>query len=168
MNGNTSLTKEALRRGGATVGYMVDIHQEEALFISYFRSCCDGYEGRLRLQEVLISNFGIENGYATLNALEQFCELIYKKGRRQLIRHEISCECVGADENCLSQLVFSACEDDLEDAKLIGTLITDAFLAEEITMLARKIGLSIRKYVQGRQQVKNIKNIVIKEFFGMN
>ena len=105
----------------------VRIKQQEFLYISNFRSYCDGYESRIKLQDVFISNLGVEEGYATLDALDSFCELIYKKGRRQLIRHDVSCECIGADENCLCQLVFSACEDNLDDAKLIGTLILTLF-----------------------------------------
>ena len=168
MNKGSNLPPETLRRGGATVGYMVDIEEEEFLFISYFRSYCDGYESRIKLQDVFISNLGVEEGYATLDALDSFCELIYKKGRRQLIRHDVSCECIGADENCLCQLVFSACEENIDDAKLIGTLITDAYLAEEITMLARKIGMSIRGYVKSRKPAKNIANSWITEFSQVN
>ena len=76
MNEGSNFPMEAIRRGGATVGYMVDINEEEALFIIWFRSFCDGYESRIKLQEVLISNLGLEDGYAILDSLERFCELI--------------------------------------------------------------------------------------------
>ena len=168
MNKSGNISNEALRRGGATVGYMADIRQEEAIFISYFRTFCSGYESRISLQNLLLSNLGTEDGYATMDALDKFCEIIYKKGRRRFTRHDVACECIGADENCLSQFVFSACEDTLEDAHLMGTLITDAFLSNELTLQARKIGLSIRAYLECIEKVPPKRHAWIKEFFQVN
>ena len=168
MNRSNSSSSEALRRGGATVGYMADIRQEEAIFISYFRTFCNGYESRTSLQNLLLSNLGLEEGYATMDALDKFCEIIYKKGRRRFIRHDVACECIGADENCLSQFVFSACEDCLEDANLMGALITDSFLSHELTLQARKIGLSIRAYLSDVENVSVKRRTLVKEFFQMN
>ena len=168
MNKSSNISNEALRRGGATVGYMADIRQEEAIFISYFRTFCSGYESRLSLQNLLLSNLGMEQGYATMDALDKFCEIIFKKGRRRFIRHDVACECIGADENCLSQFVFSACEDTLDDAHLMGALITDAFLANELTLQARKIGLSIRAYLECIEKVPPKRHAWIKEFFQVN
>jgi len=168
MNKIRDMRTEAIRRGGATVAYIGDIKEEESIFISYFRTYCDGYESRIKLEEVFLSTFGIEEGYSSLDALERFCELIFKKGRRRLVRHDISCECVGADENCLCQLIFSACEDNLEDAKLISMLITDAYLSEELTMLARKIGMTIRRHIERREKTKCINRPWVKEFVQVN
>ena len=57
---------------------------------------------------------------------------------------------------------------ELDDAKLISMLITDAYLSEELTMLARKIGMAIRRYIERREKTKDINSSWVREFVQVN
>ena len=109
-----------LKKGGAPVGLIEDLSDEEFLAVYYFRCWFEGTEGKKRIQRELNINLGYEQGYKILNSLESLFQLLLRKARRTIVRHNIDCFCVGADESCFSQLITRAANKEREDAMLIA------------------------------------------------
>ena len=79
-----------------------------------------------------------------INNINSMFHLLSKTVRRNLARHNIDCNCVGADESCFSQLVIRAANNEREDAMLIATLLADVHFASKIVDLAEKFGLGMK------------------------
>ena len=91
-----------------------------------------------------------------MSALEALCETLYKKGRRQLVRHELNCKCVGADENCFAQLVTLSTLKEKEDAMLISVLLSDSSIAPAIVGLAEDFGMGINALLRSISEENSI------------
>ncbi|GGE59835.1 hypothetical protein GCM10011517_29270 [Actibacterium pelagium] len=61
------------------------------------------------------------------------------------MRHELACQCLGADESCFANLIAEAAEGDPEDAMLIATLLVRADMAPCLAALARDVGLALKR-----------------------
>ena len=142
-------TSAKLRKGGAPVGKIEDLSDEEFLSIYFYRCWLDGVEGQKRIEAELRVNFGYEKGYKLFNDINSLFQLLSKTVRRNLARHNIDCNCVGADESCFSQLVIRAANNEREDAMLIATLLADVHFASKIVDLAEKFGLGM-KYMSSK------------------
>ena len=68
------------------------------------------------LKKELIINLRYAEGNQTFESFKNLCDLIFKNGRRALIRHKTDCSCVGADESCFAQLILRAANNYSEDA----------------------------------------------------
>ena len=123
-----SETKQAIK-GGSPVAIMSDLSWEEHLVIYYFRCCFEGSEALLEIHEEFRFYLGTETANKTIGALQFLFTKLQNSGRRRLVSHDLNCKCVGADENCFSQLVTRSTHTDKKDAILIGILLTYADLA---------------------------------------
>ena len=135
--------KYAPIKGGSPVAVVSDLTKEEFLAVYYFRCWYEGIEALQVVENEFFSRLGDELGFKTMSALEALCETLYKKGRRQLIRHDLNCKCVGADENCFAQLVTLSTLKEKEDAMLISVLLSDSSIAPTIVGLAEDFGMGI-------------------------
>ena len=151
-------SERIFKLGGAPVGKMEFLDLEEYTIISFLRRWCDGKIFREQLKKELIINLGYAEGNQTFESFKNLCDLIFKNGRRALIRHKTDCSCVGADESCFAQLILRAANNYSEDAILIALLLIPAHLATETLDLATKIGVSIKKLVD--QDKRNINSIL--------
>ncbi|OUD09741.1 hypothetical protein BVC71_07880 [Marivivens niveibacter] len=132
-------------RGGAPVGKMADLDPVEAAAVLYFRMWCDGANGADRLRMDFLSTLGIDQGEAALGAFNELCQSCTTYGRRPLMRHSLTCSCLGADESCFANLVALAGEGAREDAALIASLIVRADLALPMADLAQQVGIAFRR-----------------------
>ncbi len=91
-----------------------------------------------------------------MSALEALCETLYKKGRRQLNSHDLNCKCVGADENCFSQLVTLSILKEKEDAILISVFLSDTSITPTIVGLAEDFGIGINALLRSISEENSI------------
>lgn len=139
------MTTPAMQRGGAPVGYVTDLEPVEAGAVLYLRLWCDGPDAQIRVQSDFRQNLGARQGSQALQSLEQLCTLCVRHGRRPLMRHQVNCKCLGADESCFANFVAAASEGAHEDAMLMATLMVRADMAPCLVGLAQTVGLALRR-----------------------
>ena len=139
----TNWEKKTQIKGGSPVAVISDLSWEEHLVIYYFRCCFDGSEALLEVHEEFRFYLGIEIANKTIGALQFLFSKLQNNGRRRLVRHDLNCKCVGADENCFAQLVTRSTYADKKDAILIGILLTDADLAPELVYAAEDFAAGV-------------------------
>ena len=142
--------------GGAPVGRMEFLDLEEYTIISFLRRWWDGDISRSHLNKELIINLGYAEGNLAFQSFKDLCEIIFHHGRRSLIRHQLDCNCVGADESCFAQLILRAANNYKEDAILIALLLVPPHLTSQTVSLSEKIGTAIKQLI-----VSDEKNVMV-------
>lgn len=132
-------------RGGTAVGQLSDLDPIEAAAVLYLRLWSDGESGHERLRADFIGSLGLTHGRAALGAFDDLCLHCARYGRRPLMRHALSCSCLGADECCFANLVALAGEGEREDAAMIASLIVRPDLALPMADLAQEVALAFRR-----------------------
>ena len=153
-----------LKKGGAPVVLIEDLSDEEFLAVYYLRCWFEDTEGKKRIERELNINLGYDQGYKILNSLESLFQLLFRKARRTIVRHNIDCSCVGADESCFSQLITRAANKEREDAMLIAMLLADKHFASKITDLAEEFGLGIKTLLSKNTETSNQGSFDKKKF----
>ena len=137
-------------RGGVTVGTLTDLPPLEAGAVIYLRHWFSGSETRAQMRRDFEVNFGPEMAQAAFEAFGSLCNFCAAHGRRPLVRHGMSCKCLGADENCFANLLASAAEGQDDDAQVLASLIVVPRKAHELTQLASDCGLMLQQ-IMGAQ-----------------
>lgn len=133
------------QRGGAPVGMITDLGPVEAGAVLYFRLWFDGPESQAQVWNDLAAGLGTSTGRAVLRSFEQLCDLCVRHGRRPLMRHDVTCRCLGSDESCFANFVASAADGEREDAMLIATLLVKPDLAPCLVAVAEDFGLALKR-----------------------
>ena len=110
----------------------------------YLRLWCDGAGSRQAVWEDFSTALGLDYGAAASDAWETLMELFADHCRRPLMRHAVTCTCLGADESCFAKFIAAAAEGAREDAMLMATLIVRADMAPVLTSLACECGLALK------------------------
>lgn len=134
------MTSAKGNRGGAPVGFITELEGIEAASIIYLRMWCNGPESQTAVWNDFTSSLGTVHGKTALQSFEDLCRLCAKHGRRPLMRHSISCKCIGSDESCFANFIATAATGEREDAMLIATLLVRPDVAPQITALAANFG----------------------------
>ena len=134
-------------RGGAPVGFVAELGPVEASAVFYFRLWSDGPHSQARVWDDFATLLGVEAGRQALNSFETLHRLCAQHGRRPLMRHNVDCKCLGADESCFANFIGYASEGVREDALLIATTIVRPDMAPSIVELAQDFGLALRRMV---------------------
>lgn len=137
------MTEDQRRRGGAPVGLVSDLDPIEAGAVIYLRLYCAGAEARRQAERDFALSLGSDHGLAALKSLGRICELCVEHGRRPLMRHSVSCKCLGADEACLANLVGAAGTGAREDAMLLAAWMVRPDMAPHLAGLAETLGLAL-------------------------
>lgn len=132
-------------RGGAPVGYITELEPIEAGAVLYLRLWCDGPDSQAQVWNDFAVALGPKNGRKALKSFERLCDLCVRHGRRPLMRHHVTCKCLGADESCFANFVGYASEGEREDALLIATTIVRPDMAPSLVGLAQEFGLALRR-----------------------
>lgn len=127
------------------VGFVSELEPVEAGVVIYVRLFCAGADARRQAERDFATSLGPDHGAQALNSLRRICDLCAEYGRRPLMRHSISCKCLGADEACLANLVGAASAGDREDAMLFAALIVRPDMAPCLAGLAETLGLAMRR-----------------------
>ncbi|UWQ44656.1 hypothetical protein [Leisingera aquaemixtae] len=132
-------------RGGVTVGTLSDLPPLEAGAVIYLRHWFSGAETREQMRRDFEVSFGPEMAEAAFEAFGSLCNFCAAHGRRPLVRHGMTCKCLGADENCFANLLASAAEGQDDDAHILASLIVTPHKAQELTRLASDCGLLMQQ-----------------------
>lgn len=132
-------------RGGAPVGFVTELGPVEAGAVLYLRLWCDGPAAQAQVWNDFAAALGQERGKEVLRSFETLCDLCVRHGRRPLMRHHVTCKCLGADESCFANFVGYASEGAREDALLIATTIVRPDIAPSLVGLAQELGHALRQ-----------------------
>ncbi|WP_428927537.1 hypothetical protein [Marinibacterium sp. SX1] len=139
------MTAAQRHRGGAPVGLVADLDPVEAGLVIYLRLYCSGDDAREQAERDFTLSLGPDHGTEALESLGRICELCADHGRRPLMRHGISCKCLGADESCLANMVAAAGTGEREEAMLLAALMVRADMAPCLAGLAETLGLALAR-----------------------
>lgn len=139
------MTLPQTQRGGATVGYVQDLPRLERDAVLFLRMWFDGPESQARVWSALSGALGPEAGRPALKSLEDLCSLCARHGRRPLMRHQVACRCLGADEACFANFVAYASEGSAEDALLLATTLVRPDMGYVVVGLAQEFGLALKR-----------------------
>ncbi len=128
-------------RGGSPVGRLSQYGAVESGAILYLRLCLGANGAMDRARSGLIEALGDTAGSRATEALTDLVTILVDHGRRPMACHGLACQCVGADEACLAQMVGCAAEGAMEDATLMATLMVRADLAPALAGAAQAFGL---------------------------
>lgn len=132
-------------RGGAPVGYVAELGPVEAGAVLYLRLWCDGPDAQMQVWQDFATALGPQTGRKALKSFETLCDLCARHGRRPLMRHHVSCKCLGADESCFANFIGYASEGEREDALLIAMNIVRPDIAPALVGVAQDFGLALRR-----------------------
>ncbi|WP_170410084.1 hypothetical protein [Ruegeria atlantica] len=132
-------------RGGAAVGRLSDLSPIEAGAVMYLRLWSESPEARANAASDFEIALGLDQGRAAMMTLDRLCGLCAHHGRRPLVRHGLSCSCLGADENCFAQMIGAASEGAREDAMMMATLIVRPDFAPALASLSEELGMALRR-----------------------
>ncbi len=144
------MTVHSPNRGGAPVGFLTELPPIEASAVMCFRLWQSRANDRHAISQEFGQIFGPEYGDLAFQALDAICDLCMRHGRRPLLRHQVTCKCLGADEACFANFVAAASEGAREDAMLIATLIVRPDFAPSLVGLAEEFGFALRRVVSVR------------------
>ena len=136
-------------RGGAAVGLLADLPPLEAGTVRYFRFWFSGPSARADLQQAFCDSLGPDSAQSAYDSFGRLCDFCVTHGRRPLIRHGMTCSCLGADENCFANLVAAATQGAAADADLLAALLVPPQKAQALSALAAQTGLFLQ-HLTGR------------------
>ncbi len=136
---------ETGQRGGAPVGLVHNLSPVEAGAVLYLRLWCDGAEPRGRMKAELEGQLGSGPGFQAYEAFDSLCGMCLRYGRRPMVRHQLGCKCLGADESCFANFIGYASEGAREDAFLLAANLVRPDVAMMMVTLAERFGLALRQ-----------------------
>ena len=153
---NRGPQNESKIKGATPVAVLSDLSTEEHLAVYYFRCCFEDPSVLMDIHREFCSYLGKKVADRTIGALKVLITKLQKDGIRKLTRHQLSCNCVGVDENCFAQLVTRATLDDKKDAMLIAVLLSDSYVAAELVYIAEDLGNGIRALIDKISSLDNV------------
>ncbi|MEM1073378.1 MAG: hypothetical protein AAF665_01760 [Pseudomonadota bacterium] len=127
-------------RGGATVAVLSKMEAWEANMVLNLRLWCEGPAGQEQVWTEYRRALPGAEAKRECHAFECLLRTLVATAHRPLVRHDVACACVGADEGVFVNLIRIASEGHLTDAALIATLLSGPAQAEQIAILAGQVG----------------------------
>lgn len=132
-------------RGAEPVATIAALPFHEALLIGALRARCEGPDAMAIFAGELGDLFGGAAVARVLERMDEFFGLTLRHVRRPVMRHGLSCSCVGADEAVLAHLVSLSTTGEREDAMLMACLLVRADVAPIVVSLAQTLGLELMR-----------------------
>lgn len=133
-------------RGGAPVGYLKELTPLEASAVIYMRLWFSGPERQGDVWNDFATQFGSTEGAKRLKAFERLMAGIIEAARRPILRHQLRCACLGADEAVFANLIAASAGETgstLEDATLFAALLVRPDMAMTVALRARAVSASL-------------------------
>ncbi|MEM6304264.1 MAG: hypothetical protein AAF744_06055 [Pseudomonadota bacterium] len=127
--------------GGAPVGVLDRLPPWESRTVMNLRLWCEGPEGRAEVRAGFETALPLQDAEHQCRAFERLLQTILQAAHRPLVRHDVGCGCMGADEGVFLHLIRTAAMGRHRDAALIATLLVGPSEAEAVALLASKVGL---------------------------
>lgn len=137
-------------RGGTSVGLISDLPPLEAAAIRYLRYWFSGAGPRSDLHQAFCASLGPDLAESAYESFGELCDYCVQHGRRPLVRHGLTCSCLGADENCFANLVAAAAQGEIADADLLASLLVAPQKARTLSTLATQSALFIQQMTPGQ------------------
>lgn len=142
-------THNSPTRGGTAVGLLTELPPLEAGAVRYLRHWFGGAEARADLYQTFRELLGADLADSAFDAFGRLCDFCVKHGRRPLVRHGMTCSCLGADENCFANLLAAAATDQTGDAALLASLLVRPQQVQTLSALAAQFGLLLQQVTPG-------------------
>lgn len=136
-------------RGAAAVGQLTEVMPWEAELILNMRLWQDGVAGQTQVWNAYARTFGAEDARRKLKSFERLLWVIDANMLRPMVRHVVTCPCIGSDEAVFTNMVRLASDGDLHEASLIATLLVRPAQAEQVALLAGEVGTATRDLARG-------------------
>ena len=149
-----------LHRGGAPVGHVAQLGPIEAGAVMYLRLWSDGPQAHDQMKEDFTNALGAARASKAVQSFTTLCDLMALHGRRPLMRHQVTCRCLGADESWFAHFIGYASEGEREDALLIAMMIVRPNIAPLLAGLAEEFGLALRSLLVHGRNTRNAPRIV--------
>lgn len=135
-------------RGSAVVAQISEISPWEAELILNLRLWQDGETGQRMVWESYARAFGPKEGRVALDRFAGLVFTIEANMLRPLMRHGVTCTCVGSDEAVFANMVRLAAAGEIHEASLIATLMVRAPHAEMVALMAAEVGRALQTHVR--------------------
>ncbi len=142
------MSRTASSRGGVAVGDLSTLDPLRMGAVVYLRMWCDGPTGRAQVAQDFETVLGGTDARHAVAALDGVCAVCARAGRRPILRHGVSCRCLGADESWFANLVEAASAGADEDALMIAGHLVQPSSAPGLVGLAGTLGLAIRQVAE--------------------
>lgn len=136
------MTPEHHKRGGATIGALSTLDEWEAFLVRELRLWCAGPEGKAEVWNGFAVSLPRGTAAAEMRVFEDLIGTMSAYSRRPLVRHELHCDCLGADEAVFLHIVKSASNGELHDAAMVAALVVLPAHAERVALMAAQVGAS--------------------------
>ena len=137
-------------RGAAPVGTLADLPMLEQGAVVLMRQWCQDEPGRIAVAQDFTRALG-EDGAQAVNLLAHLITLIVRYGRRPMMRHDLTCTCIGGDESAFAQMIAAAAAGDRDDAMAFALTMMPAEIAFEAVQTAGPLGLLIHATARALQ-----------------
>ncbi|WP_371155174.1 hypothetical protein [Jannaschia sp. 2305UL9-9] len=128
--------------GGATVADLRALDSLQSLIVLMFRDWCDGPDGQQRVTQVFQGALGRLPGDTGLAAWIEMMAILSDDVRRPVMRHALTCRCVGADEAVIAQVLSLAGQGEREEAMLVLSLLVSGDRLLMAVNAAERAGLA--------------------------
>ncbi|MEQ3729254.1 MAG: hypothetical protein ABNH38_17730 [Tateyamaria sp.] len=133
------------KRGGAAVAALNRMDAWEAALVLNLRLWSEGPAGQEHVRGEFDRALNQTHAKRAWEDFDSLLRRIIDLAHRPMVRHEVGCNCVGADECVFAHLVGTASAGHLNDAALIATLLVGPAHAEHIAILAGEVGQCARR-----------------------
>jgi hypothetical protein len=144
MTINAELQTDHEPNGATPVGFLTELTALEATSISLLRAWCNSEETQFEVITNLILNLGSEKGNQVAEYLRNICKILFLHSRRTFMRHNMDCQCIGADEAYFATIILSATNNNIEEAKSISSFILKPSLLSDFVITAKELGSTIK------------------------
>lgn len=148
-------------RGAARVGHLSTLDPLRMGAVLYLRLWSDGPQGRDCVGRDFKDRLGPDASYA-LSALDGLCAICAKHGRRPLMRHDLQCNCLGADEAWFANLVEASAAGADEDAMMMAGFLVWPDRVRSVVGMAGVLGMALNHVVnQNTPQTTRPQNVTV-------
>ena len=134
----------ATPRGGAPVGYLREMSALEQAAILCLRGWCDS-TAKGHIANSFRLSMGPDAAEDAIADLDALMSTAVGAARRPLMRHDLTCRCVGGDECAFAQLMAAAAQQDREEATLFACTLMRGPAAFEVVRLAGSFGPALMR-----------------------
>jgi len=133
--------------GATPVGFLVELDEIEEKSISFLRSINSHSHHRFDLTSNIIICLGHLKGKEFIKCLEKIGNILFVHGRRKFEQHDVSCQCIGADEALFAEIVRTSNTGRKDDVITMSSLFVNSELIIPFVELIEEFGLELKELI---------------------
>lgn len=146
------MTDSTRQRGAALVGTVSSLSPWEAEVVHSLRLWCAGPARHIEFWNRMVKSIGPTRAREQMVAFDQLVHTLSSNAHRPLVRKQITCRCICADEAMFLHLVSTASEGDLHEAAAVAALMVPAAHAEHVALMAANVGEVMHAVLDGASE----------------